>query len=313
MTVDPTQLRHTIDATMDAEQINPYFGEKEARQFVSDSSGRVLVTPKGGEANRVPVYGAAKPTSSTTAALNGNAIELSGTGIDQGEGSDAYQSLASVFELGTTSPEQSEATLPTEKAADIQYVGASSDKDLLTFGVATYGDWANVGNIVIPYVDYDVTGDGKNDYETYLQNIEGTDLLFAWTVDLAKGTLIDLEPVNLLLGDTDSNVFDSNVVTMSVYKGALGLPATGSAPITYTAGTSAVYGGDETDPVSYDAGTPVIGTANPLYLDEGDTSIELTGTRAEDAKALVLHLHGKKGARAEVIDVPAAPATATTP
>ena len=307
MTVDPTQLRHTIDATMDAKQLD------EERQFVSDSSGRLLVTPRGGQANRVPVYGAAKPTSSTTAALAGDAVELSGTGFDQGEGSQAYTSLASVLELGTTSPQQSEAKLPTEKAADIQYVGASSAAGLLTFGVSTYGDWANVGNIVVPYVDYDVDGDDKADYETYLKNVEGTDLLYSWTVDLDADELVAMVPVNLNTGAVDTNVFDTNVVTMSAPMEAVDLPTDGtSAPITYTVGTSAVYGGDEADPVSFDAGTPVVGTEDPLYLDEGDTSIELTGTRATDAHALVLHLHGKKGARAQVLDVPAAPATATT-
>ena len=52
---------------MDAEQVNPYYGATEARQFVSDASGRLLVKPSQRTRNRVPVYGAAKPTSSTTA------------------------------------------------------------------------------------------------------------------------------------------------------------------------------------------------------------------------------------------------------
>ena len=65
---------------MDAEQVDPYYGATEARQFVSDSSGRLLVKPSHGPADRVPVYGAAKPTSSTAATLADNAVELSGTG-----------------------------------------------------------------------------------------------------------------------------------------------------------------------------------------------------------------------------------------
>ena len=35
------------------------------RQYVSDASGRVLVTPEGEGGRRVPVYGAAKPVSTT--------------------------------------------------------------------------------------------------------------------------------------------------------------------------------------------------------------------------------------------------------
>ena len=160
-----------------------------------------------------------------------------------------------------------------------------------------------------------MTGDGKPDYETYLQNIDGTDLLYAWTVDLATNRLKDLEPVNLQTGNVDTNVFDSNVVTMSVYKPAVGLATDGtSAPITYTTGIFSAYGdGDSAGPVSFDAGTPTISTADLAYEDQGGSSIPLTGTRATPAKALVLHLHGAKGARTELLDVPATPAAATTP
>ena len=99
---------------------------------------------------------------------------------------------------------------------------------------------------------------------------------------------------------------------MSAPMEAVDLPTDGtSAPITYTVGTSAVYGGDEADPVSFDAGTPVVGTEDPLYLDEGDTSIELTGTRRGCPRpgAAPARQEGcpRPGARR-----PAAPATATT-
>ena len=328
MRVVPTALRHTLDATMDAEQVNPYFGGTEARQFVSDSSGRLLVKPSHGPANRVPVYGAAKPTSSTTATLADDAVELSGTGVDttgaDKRTSEDYTSLASVMELGATSPQQPLCTAKvyrdcastaTQKSADLRYVGASSNDEMLNFGLATYGDWSALGAVTIPYVDYDTTGDGKADYETYLQNIDGTDLLYAWTVNLATNKLRDLEPVNLQTGNVDTNVFDSNVVTMSVYKPAVGLATDGtSAPITYTTGIFSAYGdGDSAGPVSFDAGTPTISTADLAYEDQGGSSIPLTGTRATPAKALVLHLHGARGARTELLDVPATPAAATTP
>ena len=43
MTVVPAQLRRTIDPTMAVTQENAAFGGQEARQFVPDSSGRLLV------------------------------------------------------------------------------------------------------------------------------------------------------------------------------------------------------------------------------------------------------------------------------
>ncbi len=239
---------------MDVEQVNPYFGEAEARQFVSDSSGRLLVTPQGKAPLRVPVYGAAKPTSSMSAALTGDVLTLTGSGLASGEGASDYNSLVSVLELGTSSdqlPVCTEAgkadgadgadgadeadegsqdaeapctTGPTDEGGDLQHVGAASttgENALLTFGLSTFGDWANIGNVVIPYVDYDVDGDGEADFETYVQTIAGTDLLYAWTVDLdadPADSLVDLEPVNLQFGDVDTNVFDTNVLTMSVLR-----------------------------------------------------------------------------------------------
>ncbi|MFL6152843.1 MAG: S8 family serine peptidase, partial [Ornithinibacter sp.] len=317
--VVPQQLRKPIDPTMAATQVNPFFGEQEARQYVADASGRLLVTPTGGTAYRVPVYSAPKPTSSTTAALRDGAIELSGNGIPAGAGA-TFQSLATVMELGTTSPRLPAcgaaagpcASLATDKGADIQHVGAGQSGDLMWFGVSTYGDWANLGTVTIPYVDYDTTGDGTPDFETYVQNIDGTDLLYAWTVRLATDTLVDLEPVNFQLGDVDTNVFDNNVVTMPVFKEAVDLPTDGttSAPITYSVGThSGVYGRDvdHTDDVEYDAGTPAVATDQELYLDADGTSIELAGTGGDGVSALVFHLQGAAGHRAEVLPLPATP------
>ena len=45
---------------------------------MTDTSGRLLVKPKGKDALRVPVYGAAKPVSTTTATAGEGQIDLSG-------------------------------------------------------------------------------------------------------------------------------------------------------------------------------------------------------------------------------------------
>ena len=97
MKVKPKKLRHTRDQTMDELQLDT------PRQFVSDSSGRLLVKPSGKAALRVPVYGAAKPVSTTTGSVKKKSIVLSGKGIDQGAGSSAYVSLASVMQYGASS------------------------------------------------------------------------------------------------------------------------------------------------------------------------------------------------------------------
>ncbi len=311
MRVVPTSLRHRIDPTMESEQLDT------ARQFVSDSSGRLLVKPKRRSALRVPVYGAAKPVSTTTATYSDGAVQLSGTGIDQGFGSTGYASITSVMELGATSdelptcegePEPGCVSSGTEKAGDIQHVGAGSSGNWLWFGVSTWADWSQVGTVTIPYVDYDVDGDDVPDYETFLQTIPDTDLLYAYTIDLTTFDLVDLEPVNFNDGNRDTNVFDTNVVMLPVWKGALELlPGGESAPISYTVG---VYNAvrqadtDTTESITFDAGTPAVSTDEPLYLDEGGAEISVNRSGEEPAQALVFHLHGASGQRAEVLDLP---------
>lgn len=315
MTVKPTQLRHTIDKTMSTTN---FLGSSQLpRQFISDSSGRVLVGSGGGKL-RVPVYGAAKPVSQTTASYADGQVLMDGAGVNQGSGTTAYKSFASVMELGAKSGTLPECTFGadpigctsrvSERGGDIKAVGAGATDEWLWFGVSTYGDWANTGTIYTPYVDYDVDGDDVPDIETYVQPWTDTDLLMAITVDLNTGDLLDLEPVNFNFGDVDTNVFDTNVMLLPVAKEWIGLPTDGSSvPISYTVGMFSGYTGDDLDsvstPVSFDAGAPALSTAGPLFRDAGGTAIDVTNTGAE--RALVFHLHGGTGARDQILTLDA--------
>jgi len=318
MAILPLQLRHTLDPSMDAAQ---FLGaDTYPRQYVSDASGRLLVTPKGRSSLRVPVYGAAKPVSTTTSTATADAITLAGDGIDQGTDMENFVSLTSVMQLGAESdrlPTCDKGEDPigcvsskTERAGDIKEIGAGTSDDMLWFGVSTYGDWANVGNTLSPDVYYDTTGDGQADFETFVANIPGTDLLMAWTYDLASSDLVDLEPVNFYSMDVDTNVFDTNVMLIPVWKGAVGLPQTvgdTSAPITYEVGTYYGYTGDWIDDVvsdgTFDAGTPELATNLPVYWDAGGESIAYTA-QSSGVRALVFHLAGQKGSRSEVLTLP---------
>ncbi len=313
MTVDPTALRHSIDPTMDELTLDL------PRQFVSPASGRVLIKPSNASTLRVAVYGTAKPVSTTTASATASSIDLTGTGVAQGDGTEAYTSLASVMTLGRTSGKLpacgSDArfgdgtctTSRTERGGDIRTIGVGATADWLWFGVSTHGNWANIGNIVIPYVDYDVDGDDKPDYETYVQNYPDTDLLLAITVDLKSGDTIDLEPVNFQWGDVDTNVFDTNTILLPVWKETF---ADGETPLTgeisYGVGTYYAYTGGDIDWVeangTFDAVDPKLSVSDPLYVDEGGASIAYTNDGVSNA--LVFHLHGAKGARDEVVALP---------
>ncbi len=309
MRVRPSALRHTIDPTMETNQLGV------PRQYVSDASGRVLVTPSGEDAARVPVYGAAKPVSATKASANRRRIALSGKGFQQGGGSTGWTSLASVLELGAKS-----GTLPTclpgqaggcassesERAGDLQYVGAGSSGDWLWFGLSTYTDWAKVGTSLEPFVDFDTTGDGKPDYETVVETVPSSDVLIAATFDLNRPGREDDQAVNFNWGDVDTNVFDTNALTIPVSKEFIGVGST-STPVTYVVNTWNATNGTVTDsagPVVFDAGTPAFTTDGPLYPDQKGTRIDYTVTGRAPVKALVLHLHGADRRRAEVLTLP---------
>jgi hypothetical protein len=319
MRVTPAALRHTIDPTMDKTQ------QGRARQYVSDASGRVLVTPEGDDAVRVPVYGAAKPVSVTSASVVAKRIVLEGRGFDQGNRGTAWKSFASVLELGARSgalppcePDQTSGCVDneTERSGDLQYVGAGSSGKWLWFGLAARADWAKIGTNVQPYVDFDTDGDGASDYETFVTYLPGTDVLVAETYDLNDPdlTTLDVQPVNFSYGDVDTNVFDTNVLTLPVTKKLIGLNKA-KAPITYRVGTYDPNAGediDDSDAVRFDAGTSALRTAKPLYDDDGGTTIDYSTTGSAPVEALVLHLHGAEGRRAEVLALPR-PAPANPP
>jgi len=245
--------------------------------------------------------------------------------VAQGAGSTAYTSLASVLQLGTKSPRLPECSdtvvdgcvsNATARSGDLKYVGAGAapgdggyGDGWLWFGISTFGDWAKLGTVVNPYVDFDVNGDGEADYEVYGQQIDSTDLLEAFLVDLNSGDLVDIVPVNFNDGSVDTNQFDSNVLLLPVRAEAIGVTNSDeSFPITYVAGmfdsgyTESDI--DSTAPIKFDVADPGVSTDEPLYQDQGKVGIPYTlgsKTAAKGTTALVLHLHGADGKRAEVV------------
>ena len=118
---------------------------------------------------------------------------------------------------------------------------------------------------MIPFVDFDTNGDGEPDYETYATYLPGTDVLVAATYDLndPDQTTVDVQPVNFNYGDVDTNVFDTNVLTLPVSKKLVGLNSGRRKPITYTVGTYDPWAGediDDSDAVSFDVGKPALRT-----------------------------------------------------
>jgi hypothetical protein len=345
---DPKALRKVMDPTMQATQAGL------ARQFVADASGRVAFTPVSGAKVplRVSVYSAPKPVSaiSTPASVKfapeatQAVLNLGGKGVDQGTGAQRYRSLISVLELQAESPQLPECDADvitdctlnkTAKGGDLRYIGAAStaplakaqgepENAILAFGLSTWGDWANIGSNTSPFVDIDTTGDGVADFETYVTKATSTDVLLATTVALTTGyPTVDVQAVNGQLGDVDTNVFDTNVLTLPVSLAALGIDANAAGHrITYTVGVSGFYVAPGTTnglidyagtPLSFDALAPGYsvqggGDAALGYVAKPGTALVVTRDAAAAAADKALGLlavehHNAAGNRAAVIKV----------
>ncbi len=339
---NPAALRKTVDPTVEPLHLDT------PRQFLADASGRVVLTPKSGSsvALRVPVYSAPKPVAdigtvnSVRADKSGQAVlNLTGRGLNQG----AYRSLVSVLELQATSPRLPECRRnvttncvlnDTAKSGDLRYVGAAStaplaraqgnpDEALLAFGLATWGNWQNLGGNTVPFVDIDTNGDGAFDYEVYATKLTDTDLLVATTVNLSTGATVDIQGVNGQFGDVDTNVFDTNVVVLPVLLSALGIdPTADTSRLTYQVGVSGFYlAPGSTDglvdsipsPLSFDPLKPGLwvqggGDAALSYLARPGTALVVNRDAAALAadgsdSLLVLHHHNATGDKADVVKV----------
>ena len=317
MVITTAALRHSLPVGSTVQQPNVLTGLDEARQYVASAAGRVVVSSPGMADARVPVFGAAKPVSATTAVdgtLAGRpALVLSGTGFALSSATDpastGYQSLLSVLNLGYRAPAGSVSGLRAVGAG--RSPATSLDPGYLWFGLAARSDWASIGRDVHPTVDIDTDGDGSADYTVQVQAVDGSDLLYALLFDdSGPGRLIGITPVNFNLGDVDTNVFDTNVLLIPIDPTAIGFRLTDETfPIRYSVGLVSADGaqgaagpGQSTPAVAFDVARPAITTPAPLWQDLGGTGIPyVLASGTTSAQALVLHLHGAAGARDQVV------------
>ncbi|RLP82138.1 subtilase [Mycetocola lacteus] len=360
---DPTALRKNIDATRNRSTWDV------AWQYLSEVSGRVSVTAPGEVPLRIAVHAAPKPTSDLTASIapsdpaSGIApLTLSGRALNQGTlGKDGYTSLVAPFQLGAESPRRTDLTVrddgaevPSVRALDLRAVGASSTLpalrasggDLstgrLSFGVATWGNWAALTPSAAIEVYIDSTGSGTEDYRV--------DVAFASQVELdlplarltrlgatpAENQIVDSQPVNVVDGSVDTNTFDNNVLLLPVSLDSLGIAPDRVGALSYRVVTYSPFWApdgtptpvDQTDPITFNPTSPDLwvdaanGDAGPLYSALSDTALRVhSGPGAtENTKLLLLNLHnptgnlgegGDGGARTQVLSIPQTGTTAT--
>lgn len=350
---DHRQLRKVADPTIAKEQGG------NARQFVADESGRIVLTPTQNATVplRVSVYAAPKPVSdiNTPSTVRiprsgQGVLTLSGRGLNQGTGDERYQSLISAMELQAKSPKLPKcknqvitdcALNETARGGDLRYVGVSStaplaklqgnpDSAMLGFGIATWNDWYNLGSNTSPVVSIDTDSDGVFDFETYVTKFVDTDVVVAVTETLPGRDVVAIEPVNTMLGDVDTNLFDTNVVVLPVSLLALGIdPNADSARLSYSVGVDGFYEASNglvdsvPGPLSFDPLKPglwVQGGGDPALLYNAQPGTALVVNRDPAALALdgadsllLLNHHNATGDRASVVKVtgPAAAASNT--
>jgi subtilisin family serine protease len=340
LTADPASLEREIDPTSATTQGGL------PREYVASLSGRLVLTSDDGEL-RVPVQAAprlvselsADPVSFSDAGATEAALTLSGRGVDAG----GWTSLVSPLVLGSTSPKLEEVPgfITSDSAiasGDIRWAGWTSTAPqhaaaggdpadgYLGVGIAVDGDWASLGRVVLPIIDWDTDGDGTADAQTVVQKLSAaTDVTVAATSDLATGETLDIQAVNGAFGDVDTTVFDNSVLVVPVGIAALGLEP-GDTP-SATVWTYSEYAADPSgtvdvaDPFTIDPYDPAFwfdgGVVDGIWYQASDATAltvhRSTTTAAPADRLLVLHSHNAAPtSRAQVLDVTVPEATATT-
>ncbi|WP_349931121.1 S8 family serine peptidase [Glutamicibacter mishrai] len=322
--VDPKKWAKTIDPTMATTQSGL------SRAWLADATGRVELTSSTAPTLRVPVQAAPKLVADMSGKVkklkkgsNTTTLDLKGKGITAGEGATEVTSLLGAFELGASSDrgDASLDSIPAARSMDLQYVGASSTAPRtgvadgqLNIGISTWDNWAHLAGGTELDVEIDTNNDGKADFVTFTTVMDELDLDLAATFDLNTGEQVDLQPVNGVLGDVDTNSYDTNTAILPVSLSALGLDDD-SDEISYrvlgyswynTDDAGSMVPVDQTDWIKFNAVTPQIdfGAEGSLFTDLKGNKIPVTVADSTKAsKALLLHLHNASEDRAQVLDI----------
>jgi subtilisin family serine protease len=353
LTVTPSLLTKPIDPTVSRTQ------DTFARDYVADASGRVLLTSGGLPTVRVPIYAAPRPVSIMTQAstlhMPSGAVQrallpLSGTQLSQGSGLTAITSLVAGFELQATSgalPACS-ASVTTgcihasdERAADLKYVGTTSDAlqlssiganpladGLAYFAITTQGPWRTPASANEYDIYIDSNGDGSADAVLLNTRLPNTDVFVSVLVDPKTDDVLDVEPVDDRLGDTDAAVFGSDTMVLPVAIAALpGVSATNSR-IMYGVASFSTFAADPVDSVGFTSNFDLDGTLSMdvlrpglavygaytgagsalLYGDQSGKAVQLIREASAYATdhgqgALIVHFQNAVGNKAQVVDI----------
>jgi subtilisin family serine protease len=290
LTVDGPMLQRQIDSARSK------VGPNGVTEFITEASGWLRLSQSGSEQLRLPVYAAPRPVSSMQAGATSvdftsgpdAALPLSGESVDQG----GFEGMVSGYALGATSPEKPACTstttdfstctaFPSDRAADLHYVGATSDADLyrkydvdptdgLTyFAVAAYGPWRAPAGYVEYDVNIDTNGDGKPEAILFNAN-DGADVELSALYDTSSESVVSAWYLNGSDGSIDSHAFNNNVMVLPVLTGDLAKYAP-SGRVSYWVDAFSMETGqaDESSVATFDFLHPALSVFDgPAYQDD---------------------------------------------
>jgi hypothetical protein len=327
---DASLMHNTHDATIDLLQGgNP-------RQWVSEASGLITLTPGSGTPLRVPVYAAARPASSMTTAqgdllfstgAGSTTLNLAGTGVSTGAlGANEHNSVVTPLELALVSPLADLAPGVSELArdADLRYVGVTAarraasnpsrvNNSTIYFGVVTHGNWSTAATEEGINIFIDTDRNGTDDFALFNTRLTDSDVFVSALQPLPSGPASVQGFTNVFGATVPTALFNSNVLVLPVVASALGMGASTRFNYHITT-TSRFWGGvDSTGTLTYDYAYPGVdflggAAVNPVFTDQpGGTipaTLDATAFTANASQGvLLLHHYNATGARAQVLPV----------
>jgi hypothetical protein len=305
---------------------------------------------------------AASAAVSGSTVVKSGSLALAGTPVSQGPitGTTGYLSTVSSFQLQGTSPRIAACSstlvidciaMTDDRSADLRYVGSASDAPVaptladatLSFGVSSFGPWRTPASYTEFDVLMDVDADGVPDavvYNTRLSTTDDFDYFLAELIDLRPtsttapihtfGEVLDDQLVNNTDGSFDTNVFNSDSLSLPVSVGVLqdnGLVADATSKVdywveSYTAEAGLVDTvGSSSAPMTVSVGSPALAAFGDFGTMLNDDLPGATlDVRRDDASytsdkpqgLLLIHHLNTDGSRAQVVSVKAVSTTKLT-
>ncbi len=244
LTADASQMAHTRDATVADSQDGVL-----SRQWVSEAAGYLVLSEADSPTLRLSIYADLRPTGNMHTTVSSIDlykpdqlvdITLDGTPVQSAD----EVSAVSAFQLEGKSPKIRDSGQPfSTHAADIQYLGASTDRPAqatmqdseVFFALSSYFPW-NTPNEAEFDVNIDVNHDGVTDYILYNSDFgtatggSPTDAMITVLVNVGTGEAfaedyVDSYPPELL----NMEPYNNNVIVLPVFAADLGLSDTNAS------------------------------------------------------------------------------------